>query len=249
MEVKLKHFDAGITRFIDGSQYEGTWNAIGMDGIGTYVYPHNAKYQGEFRDDTFHGHGTIYWPRGQRMDGVWSRGEWKRSRFIFADDLIFLKNGWKYCKFPDRRYHLCLKYGLRPAGATLSTNNEREFMIPPLCYDSGTGIFDPSTHCIVSYRDPKKVLQIPSMTMARWIMDNCRKAWTKPTGHRPHLYENWFPRKDTANDATDTTDEKVSPLSSLLPFSKCSSQFWWKRYQITKRLLILRYYGLTKSYN
>ncbi|XP_076295055.1 MORN repeat-containing protein 5 isoform X2 [Lasioglossum baleicum] len=227
MEACLKHFEDGSTRFIDGSQYEGTWNAVGMDGIGTYIFPHNTKFQGDFRDDTFHGHGSVYWPRGQRMDGVWSRGECTQNRYVFADDLIFLKDGWKYCQFPDRRFYLCLKYGLRPAGATLSTNNEKKIMLPSGCYDSGIGIFDPSTHCIVSYRNPRKVVKIPTTKMARWIKDNCRKAWTEPTGHRPDLHECWFPQ--------GPDDPNVHLLSSLLPFSKCSSESWWKRLTAFRR--------------
>lgn len=63
----------------------------------------DVQLEGEFRDDTFHGHGTVHWPRGQRMDGIWSQGECEENRYNFADGLIFLKNGWKYCQFPDRR--------------------------------------------------------------------------------------------------------------------------------------------------
>lgn len=30
------------TRFIDGGEYKGTWNAIGMDGIGKFILPHGS---------------------------------------------------------------------------------------------------------------------------------------------------------------------------------------------------------------
>lgn len=29
------------TRFIDGSEYRGTWNVLGMEGIGKFVLPHS----------------------------------------------------------------------------------------------------------------------------------------------------------------------------------------------------------------
>lgn len=55
---------------------------------------------------------------------------------------------------------MCLINGLRPAGATLRTNNEKELIILPGCYDTGIGIFNSRTHCIVSYHDLRKVCYI-----------------------------------------------------------------------------------------
>ncbi|XP_076240977.1 MORN repeat-containing protein 5 [Calliopsis andreniformis] len=219
MDLQAIDIEEDSIRFIDGSVYKGTWNALGMEGVGRYIGPHHAILEGQFRDGTFHGHGTTYWPRGQRLDGVWSHGECKEKRYTFNDGLIFHETDWKYCKFPDRRFQTCLLYGLRPAGATLRTNYPHDIMIPPMCYDAGIGIFDPRTRCIVSYRDPDKVLEIPTVAMAQWIEKNCRKGWTEPTGHREDLYENWFPK-----DA----DAPIFP-PTLLPFSNDSSECWWKR--------------------
>ena len=55
------------------------------------------------------------------------------------------------------RYQTCIKYGLRPAGATLRRNDRNEYVIPPMCYDAGIGIFNPSKCYITSYEDSKKV--------------------------------------------------------------------------------------------
>ncbi|XP_015439322.1 PREDICTED: MORN repeat-containing protein 5 [Dufourea novaeangliae] len=218
MKAGLKNFEER-TRFVDGNEYVGTWNALGMDGIGTYILPHSAKFDGEFRDDTFHGYGSVRWPRGQRMDGIWSEGECKDKRYIFEDGLIFLENGWEYCNFPDRRFvkYVCLETYL----STLRNNKKTETLIPPFCYDAGIGIFNPYTYCIASYRDPNKVVEIPTAKMVQWIQNHCQKAWTEPTGHREILYENWFSRK---GDATVFSLE-------LLPFSNASSESWWKRYK------------------
>ncbi|CAK9807320.1 MORN repeat-containing protein 5 [Anthophora quadrimaculata] len=206
------------TRFIDGSEYRGTWNDLGMEGIGKFVLPHNTIFEGEFRDGTFHGHGSIYWPRGQRADGIWFQGECENKRYIFDDGLNFSDKNWEYCKFPDRRYLACLKYGLNPAGVTLRTNKRNGFIIPPMSYDSGIGIFNPRTHCITSYRDSKKIVKIPDIKFGEWIKKNCQKAWSEPIGNRRDLYENWF---------SDKFDTKI--LSTLLPFSNNSFEPWWKR--------------------
>jgi len=50
-----------------------------------------------------HGHGTMYWPRGQIMDNTWNRGKMEERRYIFADGLSYEEERWEYCKFPDRR--------------------------------------------------------------------------------------------------------------------------------------------------
>ncbi|XP_033306346.1 MORN repeat-containing protein 5 [Bombus vosnesenskii] len=206
------------TRFVDGSEYRGTWNVLGMEGIGKFVLPHNAIFEGEFRDGTFHGHGSLYFPRLQRIDGIWSQGECKDKRYTFNDGLIFRSHNWDYCRFPDRRYQTCIKHGLRPGGATLRTNDRNEFLIPPTCYDAGIGIFNPCKYHIVSHQDSKKVLEIPNTKFTRWIQKNCQKAWSEPTGNRKDLYENWFP---------DKFNTKF--LSTLLPFSNESFEPWWKR--------------------
>ncbi|XP_076166567.1 MORN repeat-containing protein 5 [Ptiloglossa arizonensis] len=228
MNAFLKDFEDEETRFIDGSEYIGSWSALGMEGVGKFCLPHTAVFQGEFRDGTFHGHGSLYWPRGQRMDGIWHQGECKEKRYTFEDGLVFQKNDWGYCEFPDRRYNMCLINGLRPAGATLRTNNEKELIILPGCYDTGIGIFNSRTHCIVSYHDLRKVLEIPTPSMVQWILKYCQKGWDMPTGHRKDLYENWFSKR---------VDTRIL-FSKLLPFSNDSPESWWKRY---KQILINHY--------
>ncbi|XP_017886363.1 MORN repeat-containing protein 5-like [Ceratina calcarata] len=226
MSVQFKNFPLinDETRFIDGSEYKGTWDTFGMDGIGKFTLPHNTIFEGEFRHGKFHGHGSMYWPRGQRVDGIWSRGKCEGKEYVFNDSLNFSQRDWKYCKFPDRRYFLCHKYGLRPAGATLRKNDPYELAVPPRCYDSGIGIFNPRTRCITSYQNPKKVLEIPSTEHARWIVKNCQKGTSPPTGHRRELYENWF---------SPDFDEKI--LSSRLPFTSNSFEPWWQRLTTFRR--------------
>ncbi|XP_043519968.1 MORN repeat-containing protein 5 [Frieseomelitta varia] len=212
MNVQLKNSEEE-TRFIDGSEYRGTWNTLGMEGIGKFVLPHNAIFEGEFRDGTFHGHGSMYWPRRQRIDGIWLQGECKDKQYIFNDGLVFRSDDWEYCKFPDRRYQTCIKYGLRPAGATLRRNDRNEYVIPSMCYDAGIGIFNPSKCYITSYKDSKKILEIPNTKLILWIQKNCQKAC--PIGNRKDLYEDLFPGTES--------------LSTLLPFSSNSFESWWKR--------------------
>lgn len=48
-------------------------------------------------------------------------------------------------------------HGLRPAGEVLKTNDQPTKIIPPFCYDTGDGIFDPDSNCIMPYHNCKKV--------------------------------------------------------------------------------------------
>ncbi|EFN81637.1 MORN repeat-containing protein 5 [Harpegnathos saltator] len=105
-----------------------------------------------------HGYGSMYWPRGQIMDGTWNRGKMgNEKRYTFADGLTYEEDEWNYCKFPDRRFYKCIVNGLRPAKEVLKTNDQPTKIIPPFCYDTGTGIFDSDKKCILSYRNNKKV--------------------------------------------------------------------------------------------
>lgn len=61
-------------------------------------------FEGEFRDGTFHGYGSVYWSYGQKMNGIWFQNQCKDKQYIFNDGLTFRDNHWKYCQFPDRRF-------------------------------------------------------------------------------------------------------------------------------------------------
>ncbi|XP_018053059.1 PREDICTED: MORN repeat-containing protein 5-like [Atta colombica] len=178
-------------QFVTGSRYKGMWNAINKTGIGRYVTPYKVVIEGEFRDGMLHGHGSMYWPCGQRMDAVWNRGKMEQRRYTFADGLSYRENDWDYCTYPDRRFYKCVVNGLKPAGEVLKTNDQPTKIIPPFCYDSGTGIFDLNSNCVTSYHNCKKVLKIPTAIESAWIKNNCRKGWSEPTGHREWLHEYW----------------------------------------------------------
>ncbi|XP_015179370.1 PREDICTED: MORN repeat-containing protein 5-like isoform X2 [Polistes dominula] len=203
--------------FVNGSHYNGTWDAVGMAGIGRYTLPNGTVFEGEFRDGKFHGHGTMSFPCGQSIDGVWINGQLKMKRYKFKDGLVFDEDNWKFCQFPDRRFYPCITSYLRPARETLETNFHPPKIIPIHCYDTGNGVYYPDTHCIMSY-DSKKIIEIPTKTKAEWIINNCRKGFDEPTGYQPWLHENW-----------STKIHEDLNITYCLPLSNDSPQHWWKR--------------------
>ncbi|KYN15691.1 hypothetical protein ALC57_12093 [Trachymyrmex cornetzi] len=58
---------------------------------------------------------------------------------------------------PKNRFYNCVVNGLKPAGEVLKTNDQPTKIIPPYCYDTGAGMFDPDSNCVTSYRNCKKV--------------------------------------------------------------------------------------------
>ncbi|XP_029155971.1 MORN repeat-containing protein 5-like isoform X1 [Nylanderia fulva] len=205
------------TRFISGSTYEGSWNAIDKSGIGRYVTPYKVVLEGEYRNGMLHGCGSMYWPRGQVMDGIWNRGKIDRQkRYTFADGLSYREAEWDYCTFPDRRFYNCIVNGLRPAGKVLKTNDQPTQIIPPFCYDTGAGIFDPDKNCVISYHNCKKVLKIPTTAEIKWIKKNCRRSWSEPTGHQEWLREYW---------QSGAADFATLPHIS----SEDETENWWQR--------------------
>lgn len=50
-----------------------------------------------------------------------------------------------------------MKKGLKPGGRTRKTAKKTAKVLPAGCYDTGDGIFDPTTQRITSYDDSKEV--------------------------------------------------------------------------------------------
>ncbi|KAK9747347.1 hypothetical protein QE152_g5370 [Popillia japonica] len=216
--------------FCTGSVYTGYWNGIGMAGFGTYIFPHKVEYEGMLDNSQFHGDGTLIYPMRQKIEGRWDKGKLVSWKYRFIDGLEY-EVPWGYCVFPDRRFYLSIQEGLRPAGRELRTNDyvprpipegcydtgdgfydpklrTNDYVprpIPEGCYDTGDGFYDPKIKCVVSARDLKKVLRIPTAAEEKWIMHNCRKAWDEPVGYRPDLYKHW-----TTGRMNEVYDEEVT---------------------------------------
>ena len=61
----------GKITFLSGSWYEGTWNDGLMEGVGSYTYSKNDKYQrvrydGHWERSHRHGHGVLYYKHSGR---------------------------------------------------------------------------------------------------------------------------------------------------------------------------------------
>ncbi len=80
-------YDAvGTFHFPDDERYEGEWKDGRQHGVGTWFFPDGSKYNGQFKNGKYDGVGTFSWP-----DDAKYKGEWKDGR----------KNGVGILSFPD----------------------------------------------------------------------------------------------------------------------------------------------------
>ncbi|CAB3254532.1 unnamed protein product [Arctia plantaginis] len=178
--------------FPTGSQYEGSWDILGMSGSGTYTFPNGVIYEGDFEDGMFHGAGQLEYPDGTLVTGVFKKGVITNRKLIFPDGLIYEEQNWGYCKMPDRRYTAEYDNGIEPAGRSNITAEMPPREIPPGFYDTGDGFYDPKTLSVYKADDLSCVLRSPSEHEQKWIVANCRTAPETVLGPRIDLYEEWM---------------------------------------------------------
>lgn len=61
--------------------------------------------------------------------------------------------------------------------------------IPPDCYNTGEGFYNPKTKCLYSLHDPTEVIRIPTTSEEKWIVAHCPKAVDEFVGPRKDLLE------------------------------------------------------------
>jgi hypothetical protein len=66
----------GPYTYEDGDKYDGEWKGDKMHGHGSYLAPDGDQYVGEFRYNYFHGYGVIDLTNGNRYVG-----QWKNDKF------------------------------------------------------------------------------------------------------------------------------------------------------------------------
>ncbi|XP_048485300.1 uncharacterized protein LOC105386116 isoform X2 [Plutella xylostella] len=206
-----------VQQFPTGSQYEGTWDTLGMSGHGTYTFPNGVIYTGEFDDGEFHGLGELIYPSGVRVRGRWARGEVIETKLVFADGVEH-EEGWKYCKMPDRRFSVEHQHGLRPAGRSYLTADQPTRDIPPGCYDTGDGFYDPDIRAVSKPDDVTSIIRSASQLEHKWITDNCRRNPLPHVGAIPALYEEWSaptlaPQPPPADAAAAPEDAEIKSQS------------------------------------
>ncbi len=100
-----KHNCYGSFIFEDGARYDGEWRENKYHGQGTYLFANGDKYTGEFKQDKSDGHGTFYYADGDKYVGEY-RGDLRHGRGIYTFGPKSQFAGDKYVgEYKDGQYH------------------------------------------------------------------------------------------------------------------------------------------------
>ena len=66
----------GLGFFEGGEWYNGEWKDDNFHGQGTYTFADGAKYVGEWKDGKYHGQGTYTFASGIKAVGYFMNGEY-----------------------------------------------------------------------------------------------------------------------------------------------------------------------------
>lgn len=82
--------------FPSGATYIGSFKDGKIEGYGVYTYADSGdKYEGEWKADLKHGHGTYFFGKGDRYSGQWYMGrKHGKGEFLFANGDEFI-GSWK----------------------------------------------------------------------------------------------------------------------------------------------------------
>ncbi|XP_017653736.1 MORN repeat-containing protein 5 isoform X2 [Nannospalax galili] len=166
-----------------GSEYIGEYVNGRMEGNAKYILPTETRYVGEMMDGMFHGEGTLFFPSGSRFDAIWEKGLVVKGKYTFEDGLQYEDRHWHYCDSYDRRFYTEICFGLKPSGISQLTNMDPPRKVPPGCYDSGDGFYNPHTRVIRDYRS--RFLRNADDDEHEWIVRTCRKGWMEKQPEKP----------------------------------------------------------------
>ncbi|KAJ8723464.1 hypothetical protein PYW08_003376 [Mythimna loreyi] len=177
--------------FPTGSQYEGSWDVLGMSGYGKYTFPHGVVYEGDFEDGMFHGTGQLRYESGIVIRGKFVNGV-MTERTLLGENVEYSEKSWDYCTMPDRRFEIEYEQGLKPGGQSNLTADLPTKEILLGYYDTGDGFYDPKTRVVYKYEDLSAVLRAPTVLEQQWIVKNCRVNPEKSSGPCPEVYEEFL---------------------------------------------------------
>lgn len=86
----LGRIKSRVVTYPDGSRYEGELDENGTrGGRGVFISARGLRYEGEFRDGKWNGHGVLTTSDGRRIEGEWTADEMSRGSVAYP-------NGDKY---------------------------------------------------------------------------------------------------------------------------------------------------------
>jgi len=92
----------GTYSWPDNSKYEGQWKDGRFHGTGIYTFPDGGKYIGQMRDNERVGQGIMYYPDGGKYVGQWRYGDMDGNGTYTYPDGSKYEGRWKNGKYHGR---------------------------------------------------------------------------------------------------------------------------------------------------
>ena len=98
--------------------------------------------------------------------------------FVFNDGLKYtsmnVDEQWDYCSQSDPRFHSEIELGIQLGDSlTLTSPNPEHHALPPGCYDTVDGYYDPRRQSVISYTTNQPI-RTPDAEEVKWITKYCR---------------------------------------------------------------------------
>jgi hypothetical protein len=76
---------SGQMRYASGARYDGEWKDSMYCGHGTFCSPEGHRYTGQFIMNSFNGFGRMSYPNGDNFEGEWANDmKWGAGRMRYA---------------------------------------------------------------------------------------------------------------------------------------------------------------------
>ncbi|XP_022229971.2 MORN repeat-containing protein 5 [Drosophila obscura] len=187
-EPKLSIDDQRSGNFLTGTKFFGEMNELGMQDYGTYLYPDGTRYVGYFRNNRFHGRGSIQLPPpvGVNFEVTHENGKLVEiDEMVFDDQLkvdftrmadgAFSFQPWKYCTSEDRRFYAETRVPLAPVGPAkyLTKDGPTAAELPKNVFDLGYGQLNPQGF-LMDLRYNTQSIYVGCRKVRHWITEHCR---------------------------------------------------------------------------
>ncbi|KAH8364038.1 hypothetical protein KR084_001768 [Drosophila pseudotakahashii] len=181
-----------------GSRYIGPSDELGMQELGVYYYPDGTRYTGEFKNNRFHGRGTIQTPD---PSGITYQVTHRHGKLLSIDQMRFndllavdfeLKDQrsisfdtWSYCSAEDRRFHQETKGPMEPVGPNLfkTKDGPHPLAMGRNVFDLGFGLLGNRGFMLDTKSYTHQSLYVGCREARRWVRENCAHG---PLWNRHH---------------------------------------------------------------